>query len=71
MDRNETLLDYIRTNRTLYNRGAIDKRLGEQGYTFAEIEAAWQQVLSEGEGAQKDQGIARGGARVRVRFLSW
>jgi hypothetical protein len=60
MDSNENILTYIRTNRTRYNRRAIDKRLGEQGYTFAEIEAAWQQVLSEGESAQQDQGIARG-----------
>ena len=48
MDRNETLLDYIRTNQRIYTREALDKRLRDEGYTDEEIQAAWQQVLSEG-----------------------
>jgi hypothetical protein len=47
MDRNETLLDYIRTNRRLYTRNAINRQLRTGGYTDEEIEAAWQQVLGE------------------------
>jgi hypothetical protein len=61
MDTNETILTYIRTNRTRYNRRAIDKRLGEQGYAFAEIEAAWQQVLSE-DGQTGQQTTTKGGS---------
>lgn len=44
---NNDLAEYIRTNQRIYTREALDNRLRDEGYTDEEIEAAWQQVLSE------------------------
>src|SRR5690349_2823880 len=38
---------YIRTYRDTYTRDAINNRLRTEGYSDAQIDAGWQQVLGE------------------------
>jgi hypothetical protein len=69
---NKDLLDYIRTNKTVYTRQAINRRLRAAGHTDVEIESAWQQVLSE-DTLPRQQAVVPSGARRawpdRVRAL--
>ena len=65
------LVEYIRANRNAYNRKAITEWLRTGGYTEEEIEAAWQQVLTEGTPPGQQMGTieqtnAKEGGRVPV-----
>jgi hypothetical protein len=54
------LVDYIRSNRSIYTRQALDDRLRGEGYTDEEIEAAWQQALSQDAQSSRPSGQSRG-----------
>jgi hypothetical protein len=69
---NKDLLDYIRTNRTIYSRQALDNSLRAAGYPDAEVEAAWQQVLGEYGALSQQTGAPPSAGWTRkdtVRFL--
>jgi hypothetical protein len=69
---NKELLEYIRTNRTIYSRQALDNSLRAAGYPDAEIEAAWQQVLGEYGALSQQAGAPPSASWTRndtMRFL--
>jgi hypothetical protein len=71
------LADYIRQNRETYTRDALNQRLLDEGYTEAEIEAAWklaEQVEPASGGAellaQPYPEGTRSGTRVSAGFVA-